>query len=265
MRISYHNHTNWSDGLNSLDEMIAGARAAGLDEFGISDHYCLTPRREKLDWIMYPDFLPEYVALVGEAIAAEHSNLIVRMGVEADYFPETVETVKATLAQYPFDYIIGSVHFVNDFLVDKMADDWEPMTQDQRNEVWRLYWVRMRELAESGLGDIVGHLDLPKKFGYFPTIDQSAEMYDALDAIAAADLAIEINTAGWKKPIHEAYPSPALLRETCRRGIKLVINADAHRSEDVASDFDRATTLAREAGYTELVRFSRRERFSFPL
>lgn len=267
MRTSYHNHTVWSDGTATLAQMLAGARAAGLDEFGMSDHFVLFPegRGKDADWIMPPAFLDEYVATLWEAARAEPAGLTVRVGVEADYFPETIETTKSRLAQHRLDYIIGSVHFADRFPIDCAAKFWDDLTQEGRNAVWRRYWQRIRELAESGLADFIGHLDLPKKFGHFPTIDLTAEADAALDAIAAHDLAIEINTAGWQKPVREAYPSPDLLRKARRRDIPLVINADAHTPADVAAHYDRACALARDAGYTHLVRYAGRERISYAM
>jgi len=274
MRISYHNHTVWSDGTATLAEMLAGARAAGVDEFGLSDHFVLFPEGHGTDagWIMPPEFLDAYVATLWEAGEHAPEGVTLRVGVEADYFPQTVEAAKARLARHRFDYIIGSVHFTARdpdaadsplFPIDCAAGCWDALTPDGRNAVWRQYWARIRELAACGLCDFIGHLDLPKKFGHFPTIDLSAEICEALDAIADHGLAIEINTAGWQKPVREAYPSLALLREARRRDIPLLINADAHAPGDVAADYDRAYALARAAGYTELVRYVGRERIGY--
>ena len=264
MRVSYHNHTNWSDGAGTLAAMIQAARQAGLDELGISDHFVLYPGRQQVEWSMDVDLLGDYVLNL-RAAAGETRGLTLRLGVEADYFPETVEQLRETLAEYPFDYVIGSVHYVDGFPIDSDARHWEALSVEERNEKWRLYWVRVRQLAESGAYDFVGHLDLPKKFGYRPTVDLGREADAALDAIAAADMAIEINTAGWSLPAGEAYPSLELLRAARRRSIPLLINADAHFPEYLTRNFDRAAALARQAGYTELARYERRKRFSIPL
>lgn len=269
MLINYHSHTNWSDGRATLEEMIAGARAAGLAEFGVSDHYAPFPDGRAVDWALPADFLPEYVERILAAKAAEASGLVIRLGVEIDFFPESISVATATLAQYPFDYLIGSVHFVKPgphfFPIDFDASRWEVLSPEEVNTIWRLYWRQIRALAESGCCDFIGHLDLPKKYGFLPTVDLTAEANTALNAIAAAGLAIEINTAGWQKPINEAYPSLALLHAARERDIPLLINADAHIPEDAAADYDRARALAREAGYSELVRFERRQRLTYQL
>lgn len=261
MLTSYHNHTDWSDAACTLEQQIEGARQAGLDELGISDHYVLHPGGRQVDWTMPLDRLEEYVAAVRSAKAA---GLVLRLGIEADYFPETVDSLRERLAGKPFDYVIGSVHYVDGFPIDENAKNWDALSLDERNETWRLYWRRVKALAESGVYDFVAHLDLPKKFGHRPTIDLTAESNAALDAIAASDMAIEINTAGWSLPAQEAYPDLDLLRAARARDVPLLINADAHSPKHLTRDFDRARALAREAGYAELVRYEQRRRVPNP-
>jgi histidinol-phosphatase (PHP family) len=264
MLTSYHNHTKWSDGTATVSAMIDGARKTGLDELGISDHYVLTPDFHQVSWSMKTDLLADYTAQICKA-GETTGGLAVRLGLEVDYFPETVELVQRRLAPYSFDYLIGSVHFVNGFPIDSDAEPWDALSEDSRNNVWRGYWRRLRAAVETRLFDIAGHFDLPKKFGYFPSIDLMQEALAVLDAISAAGVAIEINTSGWGKLVQEAYPSLFYLQEANRRKIPLVISADAHKPEDLVRHFGRARALAAEAGYRELVRFHQRQRFAYPL
>jgi histidinol-phosphatase (PHP family) len=245
-------------------EMIDGARRAGLDELGISDHFALTRDKRRFSWALAPDFLDAYVE---EIVRAKENtkDLIIRLGLEVDYFPESLDMVKERLAPYPFDFLIVSVHFIDGFIIDLNAQPWEGLTQDHRNQIWRSYWQYLGEAASSNYFDIIGHFDLPKKFNYYPSIDLTKEALEALDAIAASDMTIEINCAGWDKPVQEAYPAPFYLQEANRRKIPLIINADAHSAEDLIRNFDRARQLAVSAGYTELVRFDQRRRISYPL
>lgn len=264
MITSYHNHTTWSDGATPLSGQIEAARRIGLDELGISDHYTLHPDGVQVTWSLPLDRLEEYVE---EVLAAKQSLSAptIRLGIEADFFPETVEQLRGILAPYPFDFVIGSVHYVDGFPIDEHRRFWDALTPEERIEMWRAYWVRIRQLAESRVFDFVAHLDLFKKFGHRPTLDLRREAHAALDAIAAADMAIEINTAGWSLPVQEAYPTLELLRAARERGIPLLINADAHRPDHLTRDFDRARDLAREAGYTRLVRYEQRRRYPLPL
>jgi histidinol-phosphatase (PHP family) len=261
---SYHNHTNWSDGDCTLEEQIEGARAAGLDELGISDHYVLYPGGQSVEWSITFERLGEYVRYLEEA-AAKTTCPILRVGIEADFFPGTVERLRNLLALYPFDYVIGSVHFVDGFPIDEKAENWDALSDAGRNDMWRRYWGRVKELAESGVYDFLAHPDLPKKFGHRPTVDVSDAVHAALDAIARADMAIEINTAGWHKPVGEAYPTLELLMAARKRDIPLLINADAHSPGHLVRDFERARALAREAGYAQLVRYEKRRRYPNPL
>jgi histidinol-phosphatase (PHP family) len=264
MLISYHNHTTWSDGKSTIPEMIEAARRAGLDELGISDHFAIASDHRRFSWSLSIESLNSYVEEVLKAIR-NTKDLTVRLGVEVDYFPETLEESIKLLAPYPFDFIIGSVHFIDEFVIDLNAKPWEGLSQIQRDDTWRAYWRHLRNAAQSGHFDFIGHFDLPKKFGYFPSVDLRQEAFAALDAMAAADAAIEINCSGWDKPVQEAYPQLLYLKEARLRNIPLLINADAHSANDITRHFDRARALAASAGYTELVRFEKRRRFPYPL
>ncbi len=264
IRTSYHNHTTWSDGEATLAEMIDTARRAGIEELGISDHYVLAPGNRRFEWAISPESLDAYVGEVQKAIA-NTKDLTIRLGLEVDYIPETIKQVKKQLDPYPFDYLITSVHFVKDFPIDLELKSWEELSQDSRNDIWRRYWRILRAAAESGYFDIIGHFDLPKKYGYYPSVDLTDEALSVLDAMAAANMAIEINCSGWDKPVKEAYPSLYFLQEANRRNIPLVINSDAHTSNSIAYNFERGRRLALEAGYTELARFENRNRSLYPL
>ncbi|MBT3286560.1 MAG: histidinol-phosphatase HisJ family protein [Victivallales bacterium] len=261
---SYHNHSTWSDGTRSVAEMVTAAAASGLTEFGISDHYVLIPHQPNngSEWSMPLARLDEYAA---EVQATTRDGITVRLGIEADFFPETWQELPGRFAGIAFDYVIGSVHYADAFPIDCSLSYWTPLSQDEVDEVYRVYWIRIRQLAECGMFDLVGHLDLPKKFGYYPVADLSPERNAALDAIAAADLALELNTAGWDKPCAECYPSPALLREVRRREVPVLISADAHTPANVAAHYRRAAELLWEIGFRETVRFQQRERFTAPL
>jgi histidinol-phosphatase (PHP family) len=255
---SYHVHSRWSDGNSDIAALLAAAREAGLDEIGISDHYTMAPDGAPVSWSMPLDRLGEYLAEIRVAASALGERPIVRYGVEADYFPGQEEALREVLAAHPFDYVIGSVHFVDGFPIDANHSHWERLSPGEREQVFRGYWERIAGLARSGLADIVGHLDLTKKFGFRPTTDLSREIDAALAAIAASGMAVEINTAGWHTVAREAYPEPALLRACRAYEIPLLINADAHAPAFLTRDYDRAHALARDAGYTHLVRFAGR-------
>jgi len=129
----------------------------------------------------------------------------------------------------------------------------------------RRYWIAIADLARSGLFDIVGHLDLTKKFNQWPTVDLGAEIDAALEAIAGAGMAVELNTAGWNLPCADAYPSTDLLRACRVRSIPALVNSDAHDPAHLLRDFERGVARLREVGYEETVVFEGRRRRTVPL
>ena len=208
--------------------------------------------------------LDGYVSSV-QGLARDYAgDLRILLGIEADYIEGTLDETAAALASYPFDYVIGSVHFIDDFPVDASADYWESLSQDQRNEMIRAYWARVKQMAESGLFDIAGHLDLYKKFGHRPTIDISADIAAALDAIAEAGMAVELNTSGMHY-VGEVYPSTAILRECYARGIPCLITSDAHCTEHLMRGYDFGVSELRDVGYTQQAVFAQRKRTLVPL
>lgn len=260
MLATYHNHSNWSDGKGSLDEVLDAAIRLGIDELGISDHYLLHPTGRDAPWAMPPDRLDKYVAAV-ETLRekSEATNgPTVRLGLEVDWFTGHGEAIRDALAPFDFDYLIGSVHDVDGFVVDTSAAAWQALDEPQRDEVHRRYWLHMKAMAESRQFDIAAHLDLTKKFGFFPASDVSREMLAALDAIAAAGLVVEINTNGWHKPCKDAYPTVEILRKCREREIPVTISADAHHPDFLVRDFAAAAERLKQAGYGEVARFAAR-------
>lgn len=265
MITSYHCHTRWSDGEGEVSDFVQAARELGISEIGLSDHYVLTPDRSCKNWAMPLDALDDYVAEVQAAMQESERDPIVRLGVEADYIPETAEELRDILSRHAFDYVIGSVHSVDGFPIDGSASDWEPLSESDRDDLVRGYWVRVREMAASRIFDLAGHLDLTKKFGYRPMTDISPQVSSALDSVASSDMAVELNTSGWHVPAVEQYPSSAILAECFERGIPVVLTADAHTPGNVDRSFVRARSLLRESGYRELACFAARVRNSHVL
>jgi histidinol-phosphatase (PHP family) len=261
MRASYHNHTRWSDGKGTVDEVVAAAREMGLGEVGISDHLTLHPTRPSVSWAMPPEAVGDYVGEVRDA--AERSRAeggpVVRLGLEVDWFADTEPAIRAALAGLPLDYVIGSVHYNGDFSIDGHASAWERLDPEQRDDMHAAYWRQIPAMAASGLFDIAAHLDLTKKFGSHPQRDLGPVIADALDAIADAGMVVEVNTNGWHCPCREAYPSAAILARCRRRDIPVTISADAHRPADLLRDFAAAAQLLRDAGYDRIARFADRE------
>jgi histidinol-phosphatase (PHP family) len=230
----------------------------GLTEIGFSDH---SPMRQDNfdDWRMNLNQLDEYVEKVRRA-QRDFPNLIIRLALEVDYLPGSEDWIRDLAARDPWDYLIGSVHYVSDsWAVDNPNKLSEWKSRDAF-EVWSLYFDRLTSAAETGCFEIIGHVDLPKKFGHRPTRNVTTLYERFLIAAKSHDCAVEINTAGLRKECHEIYPSREILQLAHRKGVPVVFGSDAHAPEEVGMHFGEAVQLARQIGYRECCQFARRRR-----
>ncbi|MGQ9456196.1 MAG: histidinol-phosphatase HisJ family protein [Armatimonadota bacterium] len=259
MTTSYHVHSHYSDGSNSILELVITAVQLGLNEIGISDHFVYPLLGRSVDWSMSIEELSSYFEDIEIARQLMGTKINIRTGLECDYEPETAEKLAGVLEKCPLDYVIGSVHFLGDFPIDESATPWDKLTELERNRIIEMYWHRIQELAESRLFDIVAHLDLYKKFGYRPTIDLREQIAEALDSIAKSKMVIEVNTAGLTKPAGEIYPSPEILQMCRDRQIPLLITSDAHTTASLTAHYDEARNILESLGYKNTVVFSNRQ------
>ena len=251
----YHVHSRFSDGHDELEACVERALQLGLPELGFTDH--LTPACLARDgyYGIGQGGLDDYVEAV-LAVAAAYPELPVLLGIEADYLPEAAGETLALLAAYPFDYVLCSVHFVDGFGFieprNLKSEGWRDV-----DRVWRRYYETLTEAAQTSAFDVVAHLDLPKKWGFRPSTDMRELEQAALRAIAAAGMAIEINTSGLDRHrVAEMYPAQSLLRRAHAAGIALTFGSDAHRVSEVGSRFAQALDWARAAGYESTLRLS---------
>jgi len=254
----YHMHTHLCHHAEGLPvDLARRAVELGLTEIGISEHNPM-PRDDFDQWRMYLSKLDEYLENIREARAA-FPQLTIRSALEVDYLPGAEEWIRDLAGRHDWDYFIGSVHYVNGgWDIDNPAklDQWRSR---DAFEVWREYFDRLTAAAASGLFQIIGHADLPKKFRFLPKEDCTPLFERFLDVAARSGVAIEINTAGLRKECQEMYPSPAFLRLASARSVPLTFGSDAHKPSEVAMDFAGAVALARECGYTHALRFERRQ------
>jgi histidinol-phosphatase (PHP family) len=260
----YHMHTPLCR--HAVGEPTAYAARAlqlGLTEIGFTDH---SPMRQDNfdDWRMRFDQLDEYVEKVGWA-RRDHPSLTIRLSLEVDYLPGHEDWIRELAARHPWDYLIGSVHYVSDsWAIDnpyklsewKHRDAWE---------VWSAYFERLTMAADSGLFEIIGHADLPKKFRVYPERDCTPLFDRFLQAARKSSTAIELNTAGLRKDCREIYPSRALLDLAHAAGVPITFGSDAHAPEEVGLNFAEAVEWASSAGYTHCSRFTQRQHESLPI
>jgi len=232
------------------------ARRVGLAEIGFSDHAPLVSHDDP-KITMNIRQLPEYHRMI-EEVRAKSRPLRIKIALEADFIPGFEDKTKAILKGYPYDYVIGSVHFINRWGFDN-PDERERWSEKDVNAVYREYYDLLRKSAQSGLFDIMGHVDLVKKFGHRPGEDLTDEVEATAEVFKKTGVAIEINTSGLRKPVQEMYPSPAALKIYQKAGVPLTFGSDAHDPKDVGKDFDKAMVLAKSVGYKEYLIFKQRK------
>lgn len=207
--------------------------------------------------------LDAYVAAVTEAKAA---GLPVLLGLEVDYYPGRMDKVAALLEGYPFDVLLGSVHWLGAWGFDyyehpAVAAEWDSRAIDT---VWDEYTRAVEELAASGAVDVLAHPDLCKVTGRRPPTPD--EFHDRLaEAVARSGLAAEVSSAGWRKPAAEAYPAPALLARFKENDIPVTTASDAHDLAIVGHRMADLRTLLEAAGYETLCAFRNRHPHEVPL
>lgn len=242
------------------EAFVDAALAAGLTEYGISDHAPQIPEPFD-DWRMDQAEMPAYFAWIERARDHAAGRIPIRIGMECDWLTGCEPWIEQLATMADWDYLIGSVHYLGDWDFDnpKWLGRWAASDVE---DVWQRYWTTYIQMADSGLFDILGHPDLVKKFAHIPTGDLNRYYEPVIDAIAAAGCAIELNTAGWHKPCAEAYPASGFLELACSAGIPLVISSDAHAPNEMARDFPKAIQIAKAAGYRETQLFAKRHRHS---
>lgn len=266
MRIDLHVHTALCrHATGDAAAMVAAAGEAGLDVVAITDHLPL-PDGFGADYAMEPGQLAGYVdevLRVAEAARA-HGGPEVLLGIEADWLPGRDDELAETLAAHPFDLVIGSVHFLDGWAFDDpgLLHEWDERDVD---DVWTEYFAAVSDAAGSGLFDVIAHPDLVKKFGHVPTFDPAALYVDAAGAFAAAGVAIEVSTAGLRKPVGEQYPAAAFLSACHQAGVPATTGSDAHCPEEVGYGLDLAARLMRQAGYESVGVFRARRMETVPL
>jgi len=264
-----------------IEAYVETALASGEDEVGFTEHlYRCVESTDVLGpfWLdesnpaverQSRDFVAEdrtmslerYVAAV---VAAKERGLPVLLGLEVDYFPDTIDAVVEFLAPFPWDFLIGSVHWIGAWSVDHDEADFEFDRRGVRT-AYEQYFALEAALAASGAVDALAHSDVVKKHGR-KLPEALDDLYlPVVEAAAASGTAVEVSSAGLHSAAAEPYPAPALLRMFNEAGVPITTASDAHYPDDCARDFGAIKEYAKAAGYSERVRFRRRQRETVPL
>lgn len=243
----------------NVERYREAAAAAGIEELGVSEH--IYRFRQALDLWRHP-FWEEQARDDLDAYCEFLRDAGLRVGIECDYVPGAEDRTAALLEARGFDYVVGSVHFVGDDAVDHPDwDVWEK--RPDPDEVWGGYFAALAECARSGLFDILAHPDLVKVWGRarpLPDGDLRRFYEPAVEAIAESGIAVEVSTAGLRKPAGELYPARGFAELCVEAGAVFSLSSDAHHPKHVGFEYERAVEFLDDLGVGEICVFEGRER-----
>lgn len=256
-KVDYHMHTPLcGHAVGEPEAYVKQAIAVGLAEVGFSDHAPLVTGEDPRYTMKFSEqsLYHEMIHRVRE----KFQDFTIKLGIEADFVPGYESKTKDILSAYPYDFVIGSIHFINNWAFDDPDQTirWKDKNIDQ---VYRDYYKLLRQSAESRLFDIMGHVDLVKKFGHRPIADLSDEVEETARVFKSCAVTIEVNTSGLRKPVKEIYPSLDVLKIYQKVGVPITFSSDSHDPQDVGRDYDKAKDLALAAGYREYRVFKNRQ------
>jgi histidinol-phosphatase (PHP family) len=249
--VDYHMHSVLSDGKNTYEEMVLAAIAKGLDEIGFSDHVCL----KLVDWAMRIEDIPVMTSQILDLKVKYKDQIKIKYGVEMDYFPGYEDELKEIIDSIPVDFVIGSVHFIGDWNFDTDQSMYGKWSNDK---LYAKYFHLIQQAAQSELFDIIGHIDIIKKFRIYPETNQDKLFEDTIKIIKANNLVVELNTGGLDRPCAEFTPGPRLLELCHINNVPVTLSSDAHRTNQIARHYDQALEFLKQTGYKEITGFSNR-------
>ncbi len=262
--VDYHVHTKRCGHAGGKDrQYIERAIALGLNELGFADHVPRfyeppTPQKVNERGMAWCD-LDEYIRTMTDFKQEYQGDISLKLGLEVDYVPGWEREIERIGGNYPWDYLIGSVHFFPEWNYGYIARE----TEHGPEEIFPLYFQRVAEAAESHLFDTLGHIDLPKRTFQRLASPVMAELHRELAArLGKADAVIELNTygiRGSKLSNVGLYPDRALLLLCQQAGVRVTLGSDAHRPQDVGADFETAVRLLETCGFDEIVTYQKRQ------
>lgn len=263
---THHYRCGHADG--TIEDYIKAAIAAGFQVIGISDHSPYFASEEDQPSPGIAMARSQFTAYIDEVLELKQQyagKIEVLLGVESDYYPEHIQLYADTYNQYPLDYIIGSVHQSGGVSIFN-RNRWKHTTPAEQLEQKETYWDLIAQSAASGAFQILGHIDAMK--GYYPAfsdIPAAAALDRLLTAIAAHDVAIEVNTSGGTKDVGGWYPSEAILANAYEHGIKITFGSDSHIPARVGEDWEQVAAKLRSIGYKEWYFYRQRQPVAVPL
>lgn len=254
MIVDLHNHTTLCNHANGkAEDYISKAIENNSKYFGFSDHAPMNfDEKYRMNFNQMKSYENEILLLKEKY----KDKIEILLGYEVDYIKNRVDK---RILESKVDYLIGSVHFVDEWGFDNPEFIGNYKNQDI-DKIWQKYFDTIKEMAQTKLFDIVGHLDLIKVFKFMPKKDICDIAYDSLVAIKESDMVLEVNVAGFRKPIKEQYPSIPLLKLAFELDIPITFGSDAHEPNQVSMFNDKVMQIVKEVGYTECVFFRNRKK-----
>jgi len=257
--VDYHLHTSLcGHAFGKIEDYLEKAVQMGIQEVGFSDHlplYFLPPGHTIPGYAMEEKELPVYVDTIKSY--ARNSSVRVKLGIEADYVPGYEEKLTSLLLPYPFDYVTGSVHFIDGWGFDN-PDEVEEYSRREIDRVYERYFTLVQQAALTGLFDVMAHPDLIKKFNFHPIRDLRPLYEETARVFKRAGVCVEVNSSGLRYPVAEIYPASKLLEVFFKYGIPVTLGSDAHRPEQVGVGLAEALKLVKNIGYKEIASFNGR-------
>ncbi|HHV63456.1 MAG TPA: histidinol-phosphatase [Firmicutes bacterium] len=256
--VDYHVHSQFSpDGRSTIDEYCERAVALGLSEICFTDHFDFEPRGGH--WYGFLDY-ERYTEAISRAEARWRGTLAVRKGVELDFQSHYGNQVRDFLAGKEFDFVLGSIHWVDSLSVDSELYDGRSM-----EEAYGRYFEEAYGAAKTGLYDVIAHLDYIKRYAsqVYGEFDFS-QFHDQIEAILKVMVengtGLEINTSGLRGELGETLPGPGIVRLYRELGGELVtVGSDAHCAEHLGSGITEALALLRAVGFDYVAVFHERK------
>ncbi len=264
-----HNHTSISHGEATAAQMYEAAQARGLRWYGFSEHSPLPPGYACP--LYHGDLAGDFPRYVEEALRLKSAGSPrVLLGMELDWIPSHMPYMRELAARWPFDYVIGGLHFLGSLAVGSPGNWNQGESEEERHARFAAYYREMKAMARSGLMNIVAHPDFikvrcPESFHAWLDRPGSLELIrETLCAMREGGVALEVSSAGLRKEFAEPYPAPAIMRLAVEEGVNISFGSDAHSTADVAFAFDHLAAYARSFGYARSVVFQARQPFHLP-
>lgn len=255
MRVDLHNHTYLCNHANgTMEEYVQKAIELGINQFGFSEHAPMDFDKKYRLTLEQKEFYEKEVLFLKEKYK---NDIKILLAYEVD-FMQNVPMLDVIL-NAKVDYLIGSVHFLDAWGFDNPEFIGEYKNRDI-DKIWQDYFDAIEQMAKSNLFDIVGHIDLIKVFKYLPKKDIKTISLNALKQIKKSNMTIEINSAGIRKPIAQAYPSKELLELSYELDIPITFGSDAHSVDQVGYKYDDVIAMAKNIGFKRCATFENRDR-----